>query len=173
MLNCCSCGLAVLAMAARSILACEVVAGSAADVDGTTNDGTDELCNKVHNVEKNQFSKHLYPPTLADLQDRAIAKGFSGRGEMFSAKAMACLAAEHQSGRYKAYLVEKSTQSISEDINHKSSGDSFNGSCCNLVEDFTVTNSNEHKIQTTKLGLSTWITNIVERLMNGNLIAIW
>lgn len=183
-------------MAARPILACEIAAGGVAEEGGATNDGTDNLHNKVQNavirtvyhdnVKKKPCPKHLYSPTLADLQGQAVVKGFSGRGEMFSAKAIAYLAVEHQCGRYNVRLVEKSTTEENssrpkgKDVNYESDN-SFDNSYSNL-KDFPIEIrdcsklplcSNEHKVLTSKLCVSNWITNIVERLMNGNLIAIW
>lgn len=184
----------MLAMAAQPILACEVAAGGVADGGGANNHGTDNPHDKVQNakmrtvydanVKNKPCPKHLYSsPTLADLQGQAVKKGFSGRGEMFSAKAMACLAVEHQCGRYNVRLVEKSTteKNCSQPKGKDESDNIFDNSCRNS-KDFAIEIrdssklplcSNEHKVLTSKLGVSNWITNIVERLMNGNLIAIW
>lgn len=55
----------------------------------------------------NVFPPDDHIPTLADLQSRAINAGYSGRGEMFSATDLATLAGTHQYGRYRVRLVKR------------------------------------------------------------------
>lgn len=143
---CCSCGLAVLAMAARPVLTCEVAFGGAPKDGGATQDGTDKqqceiqsaMCCAINEaqVENKPWPRH-YPPNLSDLQKQAIMMGVSGRGEMFSACTLANLAAEHQCGRYKVCLINQSLlntenknseNSLNKDVTKKSSfGNHFDG----------------------------------------------
>jgi len=116
----CSCGLAVLAMAMRPILICEVAEGGAAKCGSESINGTeknDDLNSVMESTIKRGISKavsqnniwpqHYEPPTLMDLQDQVIRSSYSSMGEMFSSLAMAKIASLYQCGRYKVRLLNR------------------------------------------------------------------
>lgn len=257
-------------MAARPILGCEVIAGGAAYGGGASNNGFDDMWRQVSDAKIRSFCKarskklpcpaHINSPSLDELQSRAIARNLSGRGEMFSATAMARLAAEHQCGRYIVRLVQQNNDShetkiipnlgddeepipnnmsmlnpefviaaltymqgiqydddqLSEynktdekslynpEIDNEQNANNVNGKTDKPLNQ-SETNDikpnvengvdssdepdlpflalcpelmrspcyNDHCVIVTQSGESTWSINIVERLMNGQLIAIW
>lgn len=122
-----SCGLAVLAMATRTIRACEVAVGGAAN-GGSDNpygiENTNTLNVLVRNSLENGWKTELKvnpnvhpispPPTLAELQKKAVSLGFSGRGEMFSTIALACLADFYRKGRYNLTMMNRNLLNYNE-----------------------------------------------------------
>jgi len=132
-----SCGLAVLAMAARPVLTCEAAMGIACDCGDTYNglEDVDELNEVVkkaileatekerrkalHSTNCTLHPPNIDVPNLADMQTEAIRSGYSGRGEMFSTQAMVNLAKTHQTGRYNVTLVKRDLLDMTDEINEE------------------------------------------------------
>jgi len=201
-----SCGLAVLAMAARPILTCEAAMGITYDCGDTYNGSRDvdelnEVVKKtiLEAIEKERqkalhstnFTPHppeIDAPNLADIQKEAIRSGYSGRGEMFSTQAMVNLAKTHQTGRYNVTLVKRDLLDITNEINKEDIGteseiirSEFDNECVGAADfnmdggineldrfDLHTRTSDNTDLQP----LSSELT-VVQRLIRGQLIAVW
>lgn len=129
-LFCNSCGLAVLAMATRTLRACEIAVGGAANGGSDNPFGMENTHRMDILVQKSlergreiELSIDPYvhpidsPPTLADIQKQAVSLGLSGRGEIFSATALACVADGYQKGRYSVKMVKRNLLNDAEQKN--------------------------------------------------------
>lgn len=123
---CYSCGLAVLAMALRPLMTCEVAVGGGmygGSYEPEGQEGTSELKNRMlhviksnqdgynldHSNNENYFCKeslNTQPMTLHGLHAIANKYLFSNYGEMFSAQTMYELGKLSQNNRYKVQLVK-------------------------------------------------------------------
>lgn len=92
---------------------------------------------------------------LFEIQQLAVAAGFTGRGEMFSARAMALLACLQTDRPYEVRLVKRD---LLADRYPASRPDAYD------VEPDGVT--------AVEYGPS-WALSVVDRLMRGHLIAVW
>lgn len=110
-----SCGLAVLAMATRTLRTCEVAVGGAVN-GGSDNPIGMENTHSMDILVRKSLEKGREmemsdpidpPPTLAEIQKQAVSLGLSGRGEIFSATALACVADGYQKGRYYVKMVKR------------------------------------------------------------------
>lgn len=117
-----SCGLAVLAMATRTLRTCEVAVGGAANGGSDNPMGMENTHSMDILVRKSlergreiELSDPIDPPpTLAEIQKQAVSLGLSGRGEIFSATALACVADRYQKGRYYVKMVKRNLLNCNE-----------------------------------------------------------
>lgn len=189
-----SCGLAVLAMAARPIMGFEVAVNGAAAINMydnyyklkntyITNDPVEEAL--IQNIKNNwsefvgnhtYFPEILNPPTLEQLQQDAINYGYSNHGEMFSTLALTVIADKHQAGRYKAWMVERDllndpTPSTSRYANaHKANDDLL---LSEELVNIETSMEKHHERLVVRPNDPSWSVDVVQLLIRGHMIAVW
>lgn len=172
-------------MALRPVLTCEVMAGGAADGGCGTGRGLDEELEVVDDViaaidwavgetmrvshdggvpfivgpnGRNLFNAHMNVPDLEQIQREAVRRGYTGRGEMFSAWCLAELARSDQLGRHIVRLVKRDLLA-----------DNLMSSALRGVPRIEVQSD---EVTASEFGMS-WMLSVVDRLMRGYLIAVW
>lgn len=119
--------------------------------------------------ESNQVRpSEIHPPTLAKLQLQAISAGYSAKGEMFSARALAQLAKEQQS-TYDVQLIKHALMNTQ------------TGPSLSLIDlddgdeegDFAPLYIHRPRDKNTDAEVANVGGTIVERLIRGDLIAVW
>lgn len=227
-----SCGLAVLAMAARPLFTGDsLLYGSTNSAGDAVNGQEDVTINEeaVHNAHLQAKSNKVFPldfevPTLEDYQNEAVKAGYSNQGEMFSARVMDQIANHFQPTQHDIKLVKEdlmaaqtppqsptkkrnnsSPITISDDSNQSSETDKETKKPAKLPTSFRgLINGTEnpenptHEIPTNRF-LVEYVSNersnspykwkletclplaahmytpikIVQRLMRGDLVAVW